>query len=136
MEIIKEIKAEDTWELRHKVMWPNKSIDFVKILTDDKGTHFGLFLNKELVTIVSLFIDGKKAQFRKLATLPSEQGKGYASLILRHIFEQAKSKGVHKIWCNARKDKLEFYLKKGFTKTSESFEKSGIAYNIIEKALN
>ena len=135
MEIIKEIKAEDTWKLRQKVMWPNKSIDFVKIPTDDKGTHFGLFLNEELVTIVSLFIDGNKAQFRKLATLQKVQGKGYASQLLSFVFQYAYDKGVRTIWCNARLDKLNFYLNKGFEKTPTTFNKSGIAYSIIEKAL-
>ena len=36
---------------------------------DEDGLHFGLFNKEKLVSVVSLFIDGEEAQFRKFATL-------------------------------------------------------------------
>lgn len=65
---IKKIKAEQTWEIRHKVMWPNKPLAYVKISNDLEGLHYGLFVADKLVSVVSLFIKGEVAQFRKFAT--------------------------------------------------------------------
>jgi hypothetical protein len=35
--LIKAIQAEDTWELRRQVMWPDKEIDYVKLNDDSSG---------------------------------------------------------------------------------------------------
>ena len=32
---IKEIKASDTWQIRHEVMWPNEPFEFVQLAEDD-----------------------------------------------------------------------------------------------------
>jgi hypothetical protein len=48
-------------------MWPNKSIDYVKLPNDQDGQHFGLFIKGELVSIVSAFIFSDEVQFRKFA---------------------------------------------------------------------
>lgn len=50
---IKEIPASETWPLRHKVMWPNKPLDFVVLPIDEEGIHYGLFENKILVSVIS-----------------------------------------------------------------------------------
>ncbi|GAB3811600.1 GNAT family N-acetyltransferase [Pontibacter rugosus] len=122
---IKEIKAEDTWKLRRKVMWPDKEIRYVQLPDDQKGTHFGLYLNNELVAVISLFIEGRRGQFRKFATLPASQGKGYGSLLLRHLIAQAAAKGVEVIWCNARQEKSTFYNRFGLKETNQRFARGG-----------
>jgi hypothetical protein len=48
---IREIKSEETWEIRHKEMWPEKPLDFVKLPQDQDGIHYGLFVKEELVSI-------------------------------------------------------------------------------------
>ena len=74
---IRSIEAEDTLAIRHEVMWPDQPLDYVKLPDDEKGLHYGLFYEGELITVVSLFLDRESAQFRKLATLQHYQGKGY-----------------------------------------------------------
>lgn len=133
--VIKSIPAPATWPLRHAVMWPDKPIDYVKLPQDHLGLHFGLFRDEELVTVASLFIIDDKAQFRKLATKTSEQGKGYGSLMLEHLLKVADSKGVEKIWCNARKEKTGFYHKLGLKETTQTFSKGKNNYVIMEKML-
>jgi predicted GNAT family N-acyltransferase len=132
-ETIKEITAVDTYHLRHTVMWPNMPLDYVILPNDAQGIHFGLFKNDILIAVVSLFIENNKAQFRKLATATSEQGKGYGSQLLSHLIAYTKNKGVNKIWCNARADKKEFYLKFGFEFTNKVFRKKEIDYVVMEK---
>ena len=34
---ILKIQPEETLDIRHKVMWPNKSIDYVRLPNDDKA---------------------------------------------------------------------------------------------------
>lgn len=75
--IIREISPQETWPIRHKVMWPNESFEYVKLPIDEKGLHLGLWANDTLVSVVSLFMIKEMGQFRKFATLVEEQGKGY-----------------------------------------------------------
>lgn len=135
--IIKEITSEETWPIRHQVMWPNEPFDYIKLPVDEKGVHFGLWINERLISVVSLFIDNKRVgQFRKFATLVEEQGKGYGSQLLHHLFETAQKKGVQKIWCNARVNKTGYYAKFHMAPTDKKFSKKGIDYIIMEHSLN
>jgi GNAT superfamily N-acetyltransferase len=132
---IKEISAEQTLYIRHNVMWPNKSIDYVKLPNDSKGKHFGLFLNDNLISVVSLFIENNEAQFRKFATLTEYQGKGYGSELLKEIIIIARTNNVDRLWCNARADKISYYEKFGMNSTDDKFEKGGLDFVILEKLL-
>lgn len=40
---IKRINKEMTWELRHRVMWPDRDIEYIKLPDDPIGFHFGIF---------------------------------------------------------------------------------------------
>ncbi|WP_339627169.1 GNAT family N-acetyltransferase [uncultured Maribacter sp.] len=130
---IKEISAEDTLHIRHQVMWPNQTIDFVRIPNDDKGRHFGYFKNENLISVISLFISKNDAQFRKFATLKKYQGKGFGSELLKEVMLISEKEKLYKIWCNARISKVDYYYKFGMIETSEKFVKGGIDYVIMER---
>ena len=132
MEITK-INKEEAWELRHKVMWPDKDLDYIKLEEDDLGIHFGLFKENILVSVISLFINNEEGQFRKFATLQQEQGKGYGSKLLDNVIKEAKDRGVKRIWCNARENKVNFYKKFGLEESNYRFTKGGKSYVIMEK---
>jgi predicted GNAT family N-acyltransferase len=126
------IFKEQTWQLRQKVMWPDKPIDYIKLPNDDTNIHYGLFTENKLVSIITLEIEQDQAQFRKFATLQEQQGKGFGSNLLKYVISEAKKLGVKKLWCNARQNKAPFYQKFGLKKTEKMFEKSGIWYVIME----
>ncbi|MGG3891786.1 GNAT family N-acetyltransferase [Metabacillus fastidiosus] len=130
---IKRITKEEAWKLRHEVMWPHKDLEYIKIKDDDSGIHLGLFKENILISIISLFIDNEECQFRKFATIQKEQGKGYGSKLLDYALKEMKDRGVKKIWCNARKDKTDFYKKFGLKESEHTFEKGGISYIIMEE---
>ena len=133
---IKEILHTDTWPIRHRVMWPEKKMDYIKLVNDVSGKHYGLFAGNKLVSVVSLFIVGDKAQFRKFATLEEEQGKGFGSALLQHVIKEVSKEHDRKmLWCNARKDKTYFYESFGMRKTNKQFTKGGIDFIIMEKQL-
>nr|WP_260284327.1 GNAT family N-acetyltransferase [Peribacillus sp. BBB004] len=129
---VRQVDKEEVWELRHKVMWADKPFDYIKLEDDDLGIHYGLFKGDDLISVISLFINNRECQFRKFATLQLEQGKGYGSTLLDYIIKEAQNNGVKRIWCNARKNKVDFYKKFGLQETNSSFMKEGKSYVIME----
>ncbi|MBS7233483.1 GNAT family N-acetyltransferase [Flavobacterium psychroterrae] len=129
---IREIKASQTWQIRHEVMWPDQPFEFVQLEQDDSGLHFGFFDQEKLVSIVSCFITDQEMQFRKLATLEEFQQKGIASELLKYILKLAKQKKMKKVWCNARKNKKTFYEKFKMIDTRKTFNKEGQEFTIME----
>ncbi len=129
---IKEIAASETWPLRHKVMWPNKPIDFVVLPNDTEGLHFGLFEKDILVSVVSLFIDGEEGQFRKFATDDYFQGRGYGTKLLNHLIVDAKKLNIKSLKCNARMTAIEFYQRFGMKVASDIVRKNGKDYVMME----
>ncbi len=132
---IKQITAKETYPLRHSVMWPNQPISFIQLSDDEKGIHFALFRDEELLSVISLFIDQKSAQFRKFATLTTEQNKGYGTTLLQHVIDYTINKKINLLWCNARVDKTGYYKKFGFKETNKTYRKKGIDFVFIEREL-
>ena len=122
-----------TWKIRHAVLWPSKPLDYVKLPKDEEGLHFGIKLNGSLVSVISLFITGEEAQFRKFATLTTDQGKGYGTQLLNHLMEEAVNRGVKRLWCNARVETASFYKRFGMQETETRFFKGDIPYVVMEK---
>ncbi|MGB3467467.1 MAG: GNAT family N-acetyltransferase [Cyclobacteriaceae bacterium] len=130
------ISAEETWPVRHLAMWPDQPTDFVKLAKDPEGYHYGLFANSELVSVVSFFRIEDTLQFRKFATLPIEQGKGYGTHLLNFALDEQCTPDIRNVWCNARADKIDYYKRFGLNTTDKTFVKSGISYVIMEKNLS
>ena len=132
---IRKILAEETWNLRQKVMWPTKSIEYVKLKDDEQGIHYGGFIENRLIAVVSLFYQDKHVQFRKFATCIEQQKQGYGTKLLQYIIAEAKDMGVERIWCHARTDKVNFYQRFGLKAIGESFERDGKKYVLMSKSL-
>lgn len=133
---IKQIQYTETWDIRHRVMWPDKPFDYVKLPEDKKGIHFGLFKNEKLIAVISLFIDHGEAQFRKLATEIHEQGLGYGTQLLSYLIDYVSQQKIKRVWCNARANKTLFYNKFGMVATNKKYIKSGIEFVVMEKIVD
>ncbi len=131
--IISEAIYEDVLKLRREVMYPHKDIDFVKLPDDDKGLHIGVFENEKLVSVMSIFLNGRDVQFRKLATKTDMQRKGYASALMKWLIDYAIDMKLERLWCNSRIEATDFYKKFGYKETNERFSKNNHDYIIIEK---
>lgn len=129
---IEQVHPALTWRIRHVSMYPDMPFDTVKLKNDEDGIHFGLYAGDQLTSVVSLFEQGDTCQFRKFATLPDAQGKGYGSLLLAHIIEFIAKTGTKKIWCNARVTAVPFYGKFGFVKTEKTYHENGFDFVIME----
>lgn len=135
---IREISYENTYAIRHEVMWPDREIDYVKLEKDPSGIHFGGFVSGKLVSVISLFIDKEtnRAQYRKFATLIDFQGQGIGGQMLKRVISEANRHGVNILWCNARLNATGLYERHGLKKTDQTFEKGGQSYVIMELKLN
>ena len=133
---IRKISADDTLQLRRDVLYPNESLDAVKVDHDADGLHFGVFDQGQLVTVVSLFLGRDTAQFRKLATAPAAQGKGFGKAILAYLVDICKKEKIKLLWCNARDTAVTFYDRLGYTTKGDYFIKGGITFVRMELPLD
>jgi len=152
---IKNITPEEALDIRHQVLWPNKPKEFCKLKDDYKGIHYGGFLNGKLVCVASIFIENNSARLRKFATLTEFQGKGYGTLLIKHIISDLKGTNatglkpvvtpgtnatglkpvVTHLWCDARITAKDFYNRFKMSSTGETFFKSDVEYIVMERKI-
>ena len=130
--VVEQIFPSLTWRIRQLAMYPEKEILDMKMPNDFEGVHYGLYHQYELTAVVSLFAEGITAQFRKMAVLPSDQGKGFGQQLLQYLIADCKREGIETLWCNARTSVLNFYLKNGFVTTGEPYLQNQIEYIRME----
>jgi GNAT superfamily N-acetyltransferase len=133
---IEQIRDDLTWHIRQEAMYPNLPLEEVKLDNDHEGVHFGLFADNRLTSVVSLFNEGTVYRFRKFATVPGDQGKGFGTALLSYIIDYVTSMGATKLWCNARASAGGFYHKFGFIETDETSRKHGLDFVIMELQLD
>ena len=129
------IAPEATYALRHTVLWPDQPPAYVQLPEDAAGQHFGAFEGEELVSVISLFVDGEEARFRKFATTPARQGQGIGSALLAHTIAAARAAGATSIWCDARASALPFYQRFGMQPEGPAFYKGDIPYQRLRRPL-
>jgi GNAT superfamily N-acetyltransferase len=122
------IAPSHTYTLRHQVLWPDKPLDYVKLDNDADGYHYGAFQDDRLVAVISLFVEGEEARFRKFATDPAYQRQGIGSALLHYVIAEARRLGARHLWCDARQDSAPFYARFGLLPEGPEFFKGPIAY--------
>lgn len=132
---IKAVPLADVWRMRQAVMYPAESLDFVKLEEDAAGLHLGVYINGELVSVISVFEDHGRVQFRKFATRTDQQGKGYGTALLQYVMDWAKHHNKQSIWCNARLTATAIYKKFGMQATGDAWQKYGLDFIKMEKQL-
>ena len=125
------LPLDAVWQLRHDVLYPEKEVAFVHLKEDKNGLHFGISHAGRLVSAISVFEKDGTVQFRKLATDPSERGKGLASYLLQEVFDYAAEHGYSQVWCNARVNAVKF----GMVPAGERWSANGYDYTIMKKML-
>lgn len=139
--LIRPIRFEETYFLRHIVLWPDKPLDYVKVDDDAQGHHFGAFDADKLVAVISLFVttpsaSPEQARFRKFATQPDYQGQGIGSQLLTHVMAEARRLGAQTLWCDSRADAAGFYRRFGMEPEGVVFYKGPIPYVRMSRSLD
>jgi phosphoribosylformimino-5-aminoimidazole carboxamide ribotide isomerase len=132
---IREVSLETVWAMRQEIMYPQESIDFVKLEEDEKGLHWGLYEEDKLISVISLFKNDQALQFRKFATINSMQGKGYGTKLLQYVMGWAQKNDIKTVWCNARTTATNLYEKFGMKQSGPGWEKYGLGFIKMEKQL-
>lgn len=134
--VIQAIAYARVLEMRQRVMYPDLSIDDMRLPADPEGDHLAVWVGERPVSVISVFRSGADWQFRKLATEVDAQGRGYASLLLQHVLEQAQRQGATRIWCNARLSATALYRRMGMQEEGLVWEKNGIEFVVIALSIN
>ncbi len=132
---IRPIRPEQTYALRHEILWPDKPFDYIKLENDADGIHTGAFRGADLVAVISLFVDDEIARFRKFATRSDQQRQGIGTQLMHHIETEARQCGATRLWCDARLETASFYQRFGMEPTGEEFFKGNIPYVKFQKIL-
>ncbi|PIB34115.1 hypothetical protein BFP72_01070 [Reichenbachiella sp. 5M10] len=133
---IKHVPLESVWKMRFEIMYPEHSIEMVKLPADEQGLHYGLYEGDILMSVISLFVEEGKMQFRKFCTRVDQQGKGYGTTLLRHVFDVVlPAHQVAAIWCNARTNAAALYERFGMVRTERTYRQYGYDFVIMEKLL-
>jgi predicted GNAT family N-acyltransferase len=126
---VKQISAEQTYEIRREIL--RKNISLTEKNDDDllnTAYHFGGFVHEKLVGIATFiqndseFFEGYQYRLRGMATLEEYQGNGIGKIVLKESIKFLKEKDVQVLWCNARTNALNFYQKLGFNTIGAEFD--------------
>ncbi|WP_162127182.1 GNAT family N-acetyltransferase [Flavobacterium phycosphaerae] len=137
---IKEITANDTFSVRHPVLRNEKPIESCHFEDDTLPTthHYGIFDNKELLGVVSLykkqhslFQDEIQVQLRGMAVLQEFQRKGLGERLVSHCEQQLKNETNVLLWFNARETAVSFYEKMGYKTIGTAFEIKDVGIHFI-----
>ncbi|UXP33949.1 GNAT family N-acetyltransferase [Reichenbachiella agarivorans] len=132
---IATVPLATVWDMRHQIMYPAEPFDFVKVENDTEGEHYGIYDGDQVISVISLFFDGSRMQFRKFCTHIAYQGQGHGSQLLKYIFELAELRKVDLVWCNARVNASALYERFGMYKTDKVSYMAGFDFVIMEKPL-
>jgi GNAT superfamily N-acetyltransferase len=128
---INKITAFETIIVRHPVLRTGKPIATCHFEGDDLPTtsHFGLYLEKQLVAIISsfkvqnkLFTEENQYQIRGMAVLEEFQKRGFGEQLLHYCENEIRIKKGELIWFNAREKAVGFYKKSGYEVIGGQFE--------------
>lgn len=126
---IKKITAEETYEIRLKVLRKNIPLPYkFEGDLDNETFHLGAFKNKKLIAVSSymktsnLNFKGSQYQLRGMATLKEYQDFGAGKLMLQEAFTILKTLKIDCLWCNARIIAVNFYKNNGLQTFGELFD--------------
>jgi GNAT superfamily N-acetyltransferase len=136
------ITAQDTYQIRQRVLVPDHDLQKAKFKNDDDediSFHLGAFVDGKLVSVASffyerntLFPDLHQYRLRGMATLPEFQNQGLSSELLNMAFPIIKQNFCSLLWCDARVSAVGFYEKVGFKKVNDIiFEINGIGPHVL-----
>lgn len=153
--IIEQVTTEQTYDLRHRILRPNQSIESIQWSTDNLNTtiHYAAIhkQSKQIIGVVTicytilstqhhdkqLYITSNDVlqqctyQIRGMCVDNNYRNKGIASQLLHTVIEYLLSINVTGVWCNARINALKLYENAGFTVISDEFDISNVCLHRV-----
>lgn len=144
------IAAEDTYKLRHEVLWPNAPLHEVQLAVDSVSIHLGAYAfqqedsskTRTPIGVITIHVSRSEdksasaesssetleAQFRKVAVAPEWRGRGIGSKLVEQAGAVASDAAAQSLWCDARTSALSFYERLGMRTEGSSFMRKGVEY--------
>ena len=130
--VVKLIRAEETLDLRCRILRPGQSLDLCRYPEDDLPTsfHLGIFDDGKVICN-GTFIQQGHAHFptarlpyrlRGMASDKEYQRHGLGKTLLKEALVHLKQKNCDLLWFNARVSAEGFYEKLGYQKIDEIFD--------------
>jgi len=129
------IKARDTWPLRHAVLRPHMTLEDCDYPNDRNpdSFHLGVFHRDELICIGSFYAERaeglkgwRQYRLRGMATHAEHRGKGAGGHLVRFAMDHLAHLKADLLWCNARREAMDFYGRLGFDVQGDAFDIPGI----------
>jgi len=120
--LVERVTAEDCYGLRESILRPNQPKDNWTFEADEdpRTIHLAMKDCDEVVAIVSLLPEEKQGcqwRLRGMAVKESLRGQGVGQQVLVAILAMVGEP----VWCTARKNVQDFYLKNGFETIGDEF---------------
>ncbi len=140
MELIRKITSKDTYIVRHPVLRQGKPVETCHFDGDDleTTTHFGFFVDKNIVGIVSvfqnkndIFVAENQYQIRGMGVLHDFRHKGLGRELVLYCENYILTKKGNLIWFNARESAIGFYQKLGYILFGNPFVIDGIGNHYV-----
>jgi predicted GNAT family N-acyltransferase len=127
--LIQRVTAEDCYGLRESILRTGQPKENWTFDSDDdpKAIHLAMKDGDEVVAVVSLLPEEKEGcpwRLRAMAVKESLRGQGTGQQLLVALLATVNEP----IWCTARKNVQEFYLKNGFTIFGDEFTMNGMPH--------
>lgn len=128
---IKPIQHQETYNIRHVVLRPNRALETCYFDVDalENTFHFGLYYKAEQAGIISLFKNKNilfeaenHYQIRGMAVLEKFQKMNFGRKLVEHAEDFIKSTHTEILWFNARASAVDFYKKLGYHVIGEAFD--------------
>jgi GNAT superfamily N-acetyltransferase len=138
--VVREIPVADTRPLRHRILRPHESIEYLISHEPPDAFAVGAFaVGGRLVAVGFIGRDGEPGAWRVrgMATEPDARGRGAGSAVLAALLDHALRFGSHpshpptRVWCNARVPARSLYERAGFTVVSEEFDQPHIGPHLV-----
>jgi GNAT superfamily N-acetyltransferase len=97
--------------------------------------HYAAFTNNRLIASILLVPQNACCKMRQVAVHPDYQGLGIGTKFLSYIENEAKSKYFNFIYCHAREQAINFYLKNSYEAYGDYFLEVGIQHVKMRKSL-
>ncbi len=132
--LIERVTAGDCYGLRESILRPGQPKENWTFDADDdpRTVHLATKQNDEVVAIVSLLPEEKEGcpwRLRGMAVKEQLRGKGVGQQLLVALLDMAEE-GV---WCTARKNVQEFYMKNGFEIFGDEFVMNAMHHVLMRR---
>ena len=129
---VREISANQTRSLRHRVLWPHIEQEedcVIDIDHREDAIHLGTFDGDKLISVGSLFAmnsprlrHAMQYRLRAMATEPDYRGRDAGRVLIEHAVQLLRKTNIDVLWCDARLHATGFYERLGFSRFEDVYE--------------